>query len=816
MEPNEALSQLLQKKTGYAEGLPGALSQYRREAVSLPKGQENPCPLVSLLDGENKACLEDFQEKMMLSLEEQAGVAEDCETVSFLDPVLEHDPKAYHDFIADLINAGLLAFTVNPKIQIGCFFVTKKGGKLRLVVDARRANRYFKKPPSTLLGSMETWGRLELPEEGDLFIAQEDVKDFFYRLGISKELGEYFSLPEIQPRMLQAALGGVLPPEVVSLVENFSGQKIYPHFKVLPMGFSWAFHLAHEAHAFLAKQVLPHAGLLQDRRKAPLLEVDPQGFCMPSGPVSPGVPSCMLIYADNNNHLGLSRQQVSRDHQSMIAALHEKGLDTHDILEPSTLAESLGVRVDGMSGRVGPTAQRDWRLEIALRECEKGPAMSGEELEVIVGHVTVRAMLHRGLLSILKHVYSFIADSYHFRQKLWPSVIKELKCFRALMVLGIAELRSTWDGQPLMTDACLTGYAVCEGNLDYHEVREVAVFDERWRFKREGNERVAPRVRALGDPLSDPRTVLPDVRGEVLGDVEMDPNFPEIPLNLLQEDRWHTLWATQLHYREPVHLNEGRSILSAAKHRSRDALRHGKRVLIMNDNMGVVLACMKGRCASYGLLRTCQKMAAESLASGIRFYVRWIPSELNVADHGSRLWEPSSHQKNGCRIVQPKHPHPSTSSSSGFCHGAGASEEEGDQDFHEERGGEGQQEGDVFQQEERCRGGEVAGGQGQVTAKIHQIRPWKACDQRALQDEGEGHREEEEASSGKAEEECEEAKSLDGRNFHSGTSQCGEVGDGLREAARRVLGLRSQVRAPAQKRQTSWMWLWWSFAITST
>ena len=129
MEPNEALSQLLQKKTGYAEGLPGALSQYRREAVSLPKGQENPCPLVSLLDGENKACLEEFKEKMMLSLEEQAGVAEDCEAVSFLDPVLEHDPKAYHDFIADLINAGLLAFTVNPKIQIGCFFVTKKGGR---------------------------------------------------------------------------------------------------------------------------------------------------------------------------------------------------------------------------------------------------------------------------------------------------------------------------------------------------------------------------------------------------------------------------------------------------------------------------------------------------------------------------------------------------------------------------------------------------------------------------------------------------------------------------------------------------------------
>ena len=162
----EALGQLLQKKTGYSEGLPGALASYQKELVSLPKGQETPCPLDSLLDGENLAYLQHFKEKMMLSEEEQAGVAEDVETASYLDPVLELDSDAYHGFIADLINAGLMAFTTTPKIQIGCFFVTKKGGKLRLVVDARRANRYFKKPPSTLLGSMETWGRLELPEEG--------------------------------------------------------------------------------------------------------------------------------------------------------------------------------------------------------------------------------------------------------------------------------------------------------------------------------------------------------------------------------------------------------------------------------------------------------------------------------------------------------------------------------------------------------------------------------------------------------------------------------------------------------------------------
>lgn len=36
-----------------------------------------------------------------------------------------------------------------------------------------------------------------MKEGCELFVAQEDVKDFFYRLQIDKELGEYFSLPPV-------------------------------------------------------------------------------------------------------------------------------------------------------------------------------------------------------------------------------------------------------------------------------------------------------------------------------------------------------------------------------------------------------------------------------------------------------------------------------------------------------------------------------------------------------------------------------------------------------------------------------------------
>ena len=56
--------------------------------------------------------------------------------------------------------------------------MTKKGDRQRLILDCRPSNRLFRTPPSTILGSTEAWGRLEMDEDETLFVAQEDVRDF--------------------------------------------------------------------------------------------------------------------------------------------------------------------------------------------------------------------------------------------------------------------------------------------------------------------------------------------------------------------------------------------------------------------------------------------------------------------------------------------------------------------------------------------------------------------------------------------------------------------------------------------------------------
>ena len=626
VSPQAALRQLLKRGTGYSNESPGTLASYVRERISLPRDQGHAVSLESILPPTDRHVLENFEEEMLLSPEEQAGVLEKgLEGLCYMDPVLANDPKKYHQFIADMHRSGLLDFTIKPKVQVGAFVVTKKGDKQRLIVDARKTNRLFRTPPTTLLGSMECWGRLEVDQEEDLFVAQEDVKDFFYRLGIDKSLGEYFSFPAVDPHLLYEELG-FLPPAVALLSEQYQAP-IYPHMQVLPMGFSWAFHLAHQAHVEIAQRTLPLTPLIRDR--LPMQRI---------GGAS-GSNDAMLIYADNNNHVGVDRESVNQQHHAMLKALDSHGLATHDLVEATTLAESLGVRIDGLGGRVTPTATRDWRLDRALEALLWGASISGKELQIVVGHLTVRALLNRNLMGIMRHVYVFIERNYSKRRKLWSSVLDELWLFRNLMPLGVNYTHIPWEEHIFCTDACLSGYAVMETNGPIEEATLVGRSDERWRFKRERG--MPPREKALQfrDVFDDPSTVLPDVEGQVPDEILCDEEFPEVPVSLMQAQLWHEVWSTQIFFKEPVHLIEARSVLGTLRHFCKDSRKHGRRLAVLNDNMGVVLAVSKGRCHDYRLLRILRRMSALSLSTGVRLHLRWVPSELNVADEGSRKWE---------------------------------------------------------------------------------------------------------------------------------------------------------------------------------
>ena len=76
------------------------------------------------------------------------------------------------------------------------------------------------------------------------------------------------------------------PEEALELGKSFTG--IAPRFRVLPMGFSWALHLAHVAHEELATSSLPGIPFIRDRQPLPDLTKA----------------TAVLVRADHSDHTG--------------------------------------------------------------------------------------------------------------------------------------------------------------------------------------------------------------------------------------------------------------------------------------------------------------------------------------------------------------------------------------------------------------------------------------------------------------------------------------------------------------------------------
>ena len=270
--------------------------------------------------GRQRGSFDDFDEWMLLSDEELAGELERETPGQYSDPVLARDQEQYISFLKELRRCGVIGCSSWVECVCGLFFVSKKNKKLRLIIDARRANVFFRRPPSGENSSLAALGNLRVPRGEKLYISQYDVRDFFYRLGIPWKLARYFGLP---PLTLDEAA------EIFSARELEtcrSGACVYPFFQVLPMGFSWAFFLAQEALREVVTRSLVGARFVTDFTRAPCLH-DPT-------PV-------VMIYADNGNHLGLSREKVNDERALVDAELNRVGLATHEVVGGWCAAQGL-------------------------------------------------------------------------------------------------------------------------------------------------------------------------------------------------------------------------------------------------------------------------------------------------------------------------------------------------------------------------------------------------------------------------------------------------------------------------------------------
>ena len=104
----------------------------------------------------------------------------------YVDPVFQHSRRHYVGFIRDLMKAASVGFVEMAVEHVGLFFVAKKGGALRFIVDARASNRHFLRPPAGLLLTGAGLCLVEFqgaPEDAqNWFVGSADIQNTFHRL----------------------------------------------------------------------------------------------------------------------------------------------------------------------------------------------------------------------------------------------------------------------------------------------------------------------------------------------------------------------------------------------------------------------------------------------------------------------------------------------------------------------------------------------------------------------------------------------------------------------------------------------------------
>ena len=100
--------------------------------------------------------------------------------------------------------------------------------------------------------------------------------------------------------------------------------------------------------------------------------------------------------------------------------------------------------------------------------------------------------------------------------------------------------------------------------------------------------------------------------------------------------QWSMLLSCKWQRPEHIIALEGRSLVFSLRHVSRPRSCMHQRFLLLSDSMVNILGLSKGRTSARGLLRPCRQFCGIALRRDAQPQLRWLPSELNVADPPSR------------------------------------------------------------------------------------------------------------------------------------------------------------------------------------
>ena len=135
--PRESDREILGSRIGY-NGQASSVQEYDPSLLSLPSGRLRPVPLNKVLkpDLKNYIALDHILADSDVLEARRDDLEHRCKHITrYTDKVLQSSKSAYLSFLHRLQQAGILGFSRVAKGHISPFFVSKKNGKQRLVLD---------------------------------------------------------------------------------------------------------------------------------------------------------------------------------------------------------------------------------------------------------------------------------------------------------------------------------------------------------------------------------------------------------------------------------------------------------------------------------------------------------------------------------------------------------------------------------------------------------------------------------------------------------------------------------------------------------
>ncbi|CAK0843088.1 unnamed protein product [Prorocentrum cordatum] len=542
------------------------------DSISLPAAGARPTPMVDIDEVAGQNIARRLQE---LFLPRQLGLErlQEAGPRRLYTDLALRNPRLYAEVVRWLQDAGLVDFHSAAECNVGLFFVRKKSGQLRMILDGRHASPRFHAADSVELATGAAFSQIAVDGDEPICIGGVDIADALYQIEIPPWLRRFRSgMPRVRAGDVGiATLADGAPVKASSWV-------VVPCFRCPPMGWSIGLRVCQSLNEAVTARALPGQASrrLVDRRPAPALAEGPR----------------RAVYVDNFIALPHRPREVRAAASTVEAELGASSLPTHPA-GASVGGDALGWHFDAGRPVIGLAVRLRWRLRLAIGELLANGRCSGYAVMKGISHFTSRALIRRELLSCLSSVYAFVGEGTRERRRLPPAVSRELRRCRALLPLYYRDARRP-----------LTPIVSC-----------------RWRFSRDGEQQIAPRDQALAQESKQARSITSTFskqssshpaavasaleqqipfrfeRAQGQEEVEEAP-FEEVPQEVWA-DGWHRALSSPWSRRVSQVALEGRALILCLKRRLRALRNFGTTRVILNDSMAPLLALPKGRLATF-------------------------------------------------------------------------------------------------------------------------------------------------------------------------------------------------------------------------